>query len=776
MTLQRRLQIHLAIATTLGTATLAEAQRQPHLAILTACVAATSVWLADAKGWLALNARWGAVVALAILGVTAWRWSGRDTDLLFVGVANCLAYLQCVLHYRRKDVSVYRLLIVLSALQTAAAAMLATTFVFGLLLLAYLIAAAWALCLLGVFRESQETAKPGALGWRRLPGSEQGVTRGLGRLVAGMVLVSLGLASIEFVIAPRPGQQAIDLPSEVRWNTGLTGFNQQVMLRSAGPIRENPEVVLRLQLYHYAAGQAGQRYVLGHEPWLRGAALGRYTLRGSWVREERFVPRPRALSEEPPRFPAALPGSRDRDAVLLSVTLGPIRGSDVLFSIEPAYRVPGQEARHLFVDRPTHQFFRGQAVRDKTFEYQLLTTGLRDGVQPAFLPDSERPERSILLQPYPPVGGPPPDRAAAIFDQRLRDRLQGLAVAARDALRRAGLSPRDQPHEAALALERFLRDEGGFSYTLTPPAADASRPAEAFDPVNEFVTRTKRGHCEYFASALALMLRSQGIPSRLIVGFKGGEWNEVGDFYEVRQSHAHTWVEAWIAPPGQPPGWLRLDPTPGGDADTSVAAASTSDQLINYLHHLWSRYVLGMDSGVQQDLLGPSMQALGSLAEPQIWRDASGRVAAFFGGDQGGREQLHWLAGVATGLALLAAWLLLRLARLVGRRLRALAADRSRRRVWASRVKFYRRLEQVLARCGLTRPHQQTPKEFATEAARRLTCQAATAPAAPLPPAIVEAYYRVRFGGETLSADEHEALEGQLAQLEAALGRGTGLS
>ncbi len=100
----------------------------------------------------------------------------------------------------------------------------------------------------------------------------------------------------------------------------------------------------------------------------------------------------------------------------------------------------------------------------------------------------------------------------------------------------------------ARALEHFHRE--AFYYTLEPPALGAN-------PVDEFVFETRRGYCEHYASALAVLLRLADIPTRIVLGYHGGELNPMGGYYIVRQSDAHAWVEAWI--PGQ--GWQRVDPT-----------------------------------------------------------------------------------------------------------------------------------------------------------------------------------------------------------------------
>src|SRR5207302_1030855 len=123
---------------------------------------------------------------------------------------------------------------------------------------------------------------------------------------------------------------------------------------------------------------------------------------------------------------------------------------------------------------------------------------------------------------------------------------------------------------------------------------------------NLFASQHRVGHCEYYASALALMLRSKQIPARLVVGFKGGEWNSLGGFYQVRQRHAHAWVEVYLRPEQAPEGeaidllsrrhgaWLRLDATPASDEDANLLAGSFAlSQIYDYAQYLWANYVMG---------------------------------------------------------------------------------------------------------------------------------------------------------------------------------------
>lgn len=101
---------------------------------------------------------------------------------------------------------------------------------------------------------------------------------------------------------------------------------------------------------------------------------------------------------------------------------------------------------------------------------------------------------------------------------------------------------------AQSVLDLFRREQ--FHYTLTPPRL-------AQDPVDEFLFETRRGFCEHFASAFAVLMRAAGIPARVVIGYQGGTFNRFGGYWIIRQSDAHAWDEIWL----EGRGWVRIDPT-----------------------------------------------------------------------------------------------------------------------------------------------------------------------------------------------------------------------
>jgi Transglutaminase-like superfamily/TgpA N-terminal domain/Domain of unknown function (DUF4129) len=144
--------------------------------------------------------------------------------------------------------------------------------------------------------------------------------------------------------------------------------------------------------------------------------------------------------------------------------------------------------------------------------------------------------------------------------------------------------------EKAALVEAYLKRN--YKYTLDLTWAPGP------DPVSTFLFDAKSGHCEYFASSMALLLRAAGIPTRLINGFLMGEYNPVGQDYIVRESDAHSWVEVYVADRG----WIEFDPTP---PDLSHHEGGLSQQISHYLDAMgmvWNSYVIVYDSGAQLQL------------------------------------------------------------------------------------------------------------------------------------------------------------------------------
>jgi len=145
------------------------------------------------------------------------------------------------------------------------------------------------------------------------------------------------------------------------------------------------------------------------------------------------------------------------------------------------------------------------------------------------------------------------------------------------------------PYDKAMSIKRYLRDNMKYTRTLKRGSGEF--------PLEDFLFESKAGHCEYFATAMVVLLREIGIPSRIVNGFIGGEWNEYGGFFLVRESDAHSWVEVFFPEHG----WVLFDPTPirmGRGEFLENSGLSFIGLYLDYLRYRWSRYVVDFN---QQD-------------------------------------------------------------------------------------------------------------------------------------------------------------------------------
>ena len=127
----------------------------------------------------------------------------------------------------------------------------------------------------------------------------------------------------------------------------------------------------------------------------------------------------------------------------------------------------------------------------------------------------------------------------------------------------------------AKALERHLRT--AYAYTWNTVFYSQQK-----IPLEHFLFEAKRGHCEYFATAMAVMLRTQGIPARLVTGYSVGTYNPLTGYYEVSALDGHAWVEAYIAPYG----WMTFEPTPAYEIKEKTGGATASEMIERYFKKL----------------------------------------------------------------------------------------------------------------------------------------------------------------------------------------------
>jgi protein-glutamine gamma-glutamyltransferase len=276
------------------------------------------------------------------------------------------------------------------------------------------------------------------------------------------------------------------------------------------------------------------------------------------------------------------------------------------------------------------------------------------------------------------------------------------------------------PLDRALRIQRHLQQD--FKYALDGP----EKPVK--DPLSDFLFVRKEGYCEYFASAMAVMLREQGIPSRVATGFQSGYYNDVSGLYVVRASDAHAWVEGWIA--GR--GWLTFDPTPTGPA-AHAGLLSRINMYMDAADHAWNEWV------VSYDLTHQVAMAARFEAAVRRWnRQSSGSNTNW--SDRIGTAEKAWGMGLVVLLLFggLGSFFGPRWWREWRRRARLTRIIRSGGTPSDASV-LYQRMLELLSRRGFQKPAWFTPMEFAghlpTEEKSRMV-------------EFTELYNSVRFGGD----------------------------
>lgn len=262
-------------------------------------------------------------------------------------------------------------------------------------------------------------------------------------------------------------------------------------------------------------------------------------------------------------------------------------------------------------------------------------------------------------------------------------------------------APAPSNYDKAIALERYLSTR--FGYTLELPRTLPQ------DPLANFLFERKKGHCEYFASSMAVMLRSLRIPSRIVTGFRGGEYNDLTGQYVVRASDAHSWVEAYF--PGS--GWISFDPTPAGSLPTRTGW-SRMQLYVDAAASFWREWIINYDVSHQRTLgKDAASSSRQFFDEARRWIGRQHRAmlrSARRAHDHFTNFPVRWLSGIVVFAAVLIT--LLNLRRLVsGLRDRSLRAH-PERAPRESAALWYDRMVGRMARLGWRKSPSQTPLDF----------------------------------------------------------------
>lgn len=463
----------------------------------------------------------------------------------------------------------------------------------------------------------------------------------------------------------------------------MAGFGDEVALSEFGTrIGANPQVVLRIE---FPDGRPTNVEALH---W-RGRSYDHFD-GVRWSRTRGIVSAvPRVIYDE--RWG---PGAARQQI------FGGAPGANVLFGLHPILDVRPRSAIRAFMD-PTGDI--------RYFGPDEPVYTMRSG---AALP----PAAALRAAPE----GPVPGGGAYLQLPRLDPRVARLA----DSLTQ-GISNR---YDRARAIEAYFKRE--FRYTLDLPATRDQTSLEYF-----LFTR-QAGHCEYFSSAMAVLLRSLGMPARNVNGFLGGTWSTGGRYLAVTQNEAHSWVEVWFPEFG----WVPFDPTPAGSREASIASEGGGGLgfwpgrfFFDGLQHRWNKWIVDYNLEKQLGVL----QQVGDLFQRSQPTRRLGGLGAL-------RGILPWAVLVAALLVIL--------------RLR----PRRTRRTLSPEARVYLALRRAYTRAGY-RDDNATPLAWLDH------LRQTRAPGAAAAERVVRSYLRARFAGEEIDESGREQMKRDLGEARHAL-------
>ncbi|WP_145454106.1 DUF3488 and DUF4129 domain-containing transglutaminase family protein [Gimesia panareensis] len=764
LTLIFQISVYCLIALSSFMFMLAEGGLFPQL--LTIPLGLITLFFTDRWRKFSLSPLWANILGLVAFLIVCREFVANIEGRLLAG-AHFLVYLTWIILLQKKGDTQYWWLFALGFLQIAVGAVLTESGYYGILLVIYLFLAFWSLTVFSIYRtdktfasQSEESLPPLprttvatsiASPFHRPSQVQDGIQSDQSRkwITAEFIWSSIGcsisaliISMCFFLLIPRLWVNRSFFNNETleAEKQPLVGFAEKVQLGEMGEILESSERVLEVTIYDNQTDEAVpvmdfvRKYGM-EEPLFRGAVLSTYE-NGSWSRFRRHTK-------------YGLPNSRElenygiKDLYRQEIVMESI-GTNVLFVLQP---VVGMD-----MTGKTDDLF-----NEDTLEIRQTDPPEMDGNTRYTVYTAKKLDENYLMNKL--------DLENEYLELPERD-LRRLIKYTQQLI---ASHPELKTDEAkAKFLESHLRDSGEFSYTLNMSIVDPE-----IDPVEDFLFNRKSGHCEYYASSLALMLRAIKIPTRVISGFKGGDTSYLSNRFEVQQRYAHSWVEAFVN--GH---WETLDATPSLERAEMVAqsAASLSSWkgVSKFFSQFWTDYVIGVSFQRQKAAFyDPLLQAgkkIGKrlldirtttvamfqsvkkfLSSPRRWFSWEGAAAVFI------------IAGLFFGLK----WLGQVLIRFF-RKLFAQDQDQANK-MRSAQITFYERFQKLLARKGMIRKQAETQQEFSCHVKTDLKRELTQAHLDDYPDEIARLYYQVRYGDHPLEPDQSHDVDQKLTALETIL-------
>ncbi len=759
----RRLTLYFGLFATIAAGLVGLGQNSWNLPLLVAVCSIVSIVYTDFYGWFFLHRVfvYAGMILGACVAIYGFMSDANANRLLSVG--NLLVYVQIPLMFQKKSKRVYEQWGVFLLLELVVAALVNDNVLYGVIMLPVLAIGCAAMMGLAQFasylRHNESVSESTSLWaqWLHWLGKEQLVTRrssgvtlsasqqptsesSSGRSppirwrsgILPTAIATLLFSVAYFFMLPRLHSGAFEIES-MGWGGAKIGFSDQISLQFIGKVLQNNSPAFRMSM---TSEKSGDNYRPNQPPYIRATVVHRYIdgpSQGIWqpgdFRSSNYGPTGTSL-ELPNASELDTDITSKQDLVRVNVTEKSPFG-EVVSSIPPfsrSERGPFRAVRRdwRIVD-PSESASRESPPKRR---YSFLTYSFLAGQDTPILADmsdSFEDKQSSTMSQY----NGELTRFPASLD---------VALPTMDRFLAKSSEPLKTKLEKALFLEDYFANSQEFEYSLT-----LTGPVDrSLDPIADFLINKRKGHCQFFASSLALLLRSMNVPTRLVIGFRPSEYNDYGGYFQVLQNHAHVWVEAYftldeiessdflkktnlVLPRWATKGvWLRLDPTPAVDGSNAGGTFRISrTQTLDAMQDLWTEMVVNMDKSKQGSifsLFGESSE--GSYAN--VWLQLQAlysrmQSSRFIGGFLSPDRWFSWrMALTIFGLGIVVIGLWRTLPMLIPSLGFGIGKRRKRLRAAASRVEYYERAAKLLMKLGMRRKSYETPREFLQSSASQL--------------------------------------------------------
>lgn len=683
-------------------------------------------WQTDRGTWhipvspLFWNLATMAFLLVSLADVLFWRRMGA------VGLVNFLVFLQMTKIFTPKHNHDYIIIYVISFFLLLITSIMTFSVLFALSCLLFAVTATWALITFNMKQEIEAHLLPASKtdvsndqleeAYSNFPVLSSVLTGKFFVGTFGVTMASFVVSLAVFVILPR-FREGMLFRYGSEFSQRVSGFSEEVALDSFGVIRLDHRPVMRVSLPQIEEGQT-----LPFRLYWKGLSYNHYD--GFRWRADPQRKKHIHLTREYEQV-AWFGLSDDKSELLEQRVELSSSGYEVLFAAHAAQGIEGR--------------FLGLYYDELTGNTQVIYNPYSPNY--TVYSDISRPAAEALEQD----GREYPEEILAWYVQtpELSERILGLAHEIGTDL--------SNPYRLAFAVQKYL--DQNYAYSL-----DVRRSTD-ITPLEDFLFVNKTGHCEYYATSMAILLRVLGVPARVVNGFAQGRWNEYGRFFTVRQSDAHAWVEVYFPSHG----WVVFDPTPAAAfGDTYQQFVEQRNFLANvyryseYLRAKWNRYVIDFSTLDQADLAVRAFRASRSAR-----RNISGRLRQLKDGvhqvfSSFAALDLWTILGAIPAIAF-GVYLVHRTLRYIRLKLPILAKrPRSARK---QILLFYQRMLHIFARKGMPKHAAVTPGEFACMIDHQYPDYSRDVQY------ITDLYYAVRYGQHQLQQEELLSVENKLREI-----------